>query len=89
MVNQKNIAIGEKNFSESPTWDSNHKFRLPDASGGPGIKLWRISTNSDVNVYKMLTFIVQTIATPQCDQYSTYYAKDTRKLLHKHVLFQD
>ena len=34
-----NKHIGEENFGKSPTWEINHKFRLPDVSGRPGVKL--------------------------------------------------
>ena len=42
LVNQQKYCIGEKNFDESPTWQIKQKFSLPDASGGLGVKLWRI-----------------------------------------------
>ena len=65
MIGRK-YCIGEKNLM--PTWDSDHKFRLPDASGGPGIKLWPISINPDANIETICKSIVQRIATPQRDQ---------------------
>ena len=37
MANQQKYCIGEKNFGESPTWEIKQKFKLHDASGGPGV----------------------------------------------------
>ena len=44
MTNWQNITLA-KNLGELPTLKIKQKFRPPDASGGPIVKLWQISTN--------------------------------------------
>ena len=44
------ISHWRKNFGELPTWKIKQKFRPPDASGGPTVKLWQISTNRGANI---------------------------------------
>ena len=50
LANQQNIALAKKTLANPPTWKIKQKFRPPDASGGPAVKLWRISTNRDANI---------------------------------------
>ena len=68
MANQQKYYIGEKNFGESPTWVIQQKFRPPDASGGPGVKLWRIEVRQNIET---TCKALQRIAAPQRDHYST------------------
>ena len=56
MVNQQNVML-TKNYGKSQTCQIKQKFRPPDASGGPGVKLLQISANRGINMettYKTL-----------------------------------
>ena len=52
LANQQNIALAKKNFGKSSTWKIKQKFRPPDASGRPKVKLWQISANRGANIEK-------------------------------------
>ena len=72
MANQQNIALA-KYFGESPTWEIKQKFRPPDASGGPGVKLWQIEVCQNIKTFSETTCkTLQRIAAPQHDHYSTH-----------------
>ena len=69
LANQQKYCIGEKNFSELPTWEIKQKFRQPDASGRLGVKLWRIEVRQNIET---TCKTLQRIAAPHRDHYSTH-----------------
>ena len=78
-----------KNFGESPTWEIKQKYRPPDASGGPGVKLWRISVNRGVPEYRNnLQNTAENRHSPVRPlQYTLSHAMASRKLLREHAVY--